>query len=406
MHRAKHIARRILFRLISLFFVFPPLRWALLCGAPTVEENAYRLSALLVQSDLRRLWILDDDLGNARRVVEACAPAAYADKRTRFVRRTSLGGVLAFLLSRAVFYSHGVYGSPPSGPHRVHVNVWHGSGPKRIENPQFTTRISSDLLTTNSWAWGRPLAADIGMDLDRLVVVGNSRQDSLSDRDPDEVLPTLGLDPARPVALWLPTYRRTAGRGDVGWTDGVRLEDESLRAEVTDFSRRAVALGVQLIVKPHPMDSDRFELPGVRRLTTTDLLEAGVSLYQFIGCVDALVSDYSGVWLEFLGLDRPLLLFCPDLQAYKGSRGFNAPAFSDVAKELIVERAADAAHWLADIAEGLDTYASERATVVARLGLADGRNTSEAVLRSTAEFVVANKSRWGRIKLVGLNCYL
>ena len=42
----------------------------------------------------------------------------------------------------------------------------------------------------------------------------------------------------------------------------------------------------------------------------------------FLRKADILVTDYSGVWIDFLLLDRPIVSFCPDLVHYKENRGF------------------------------------------------------------------------------------
>ena len=44
--------------------------------------------------------------------------------------------------------------------------------------------------------------------------------------------------------------------------------------------------------------------------------------------------------VEYLDLDRPLLLYCPDISDYLAGRGLNEPYMTDVARELITDEPA------------------------------------------------------------------
>jgi CDP-glycerol glycerophosphotransferase (TagB/SpsB family) len=145
--------------------------------------------------------------------------------------------------------------------------------------------------------------------------------------------------------------------------------DGGLVDPVVAIAELARACGVDVVVKPHPLDADRYARSGLRVVTTEEVLEAGMSLYQLIGAADGMISDYSSVWVEFLGLDRPLLLYCPDLSEYAEGRGLNEPYMTEVAAGLIVERVDELRAFLEAVRDGRDWRPDARAATHAHLQL-------------------------------------
>lgn len=116
-------------------------------------------------------------------------------------------------------------------------------------------------------------------------------------------------------------------------------------------------------VKLHPMDADRFEDFEEWQISTDDLHKAGTTLYAFLGGAAGLISDYSGVWVEYLTLDRPLLLFCPDAGRYSRGRGFKDPNMMEIASGLITSEPNDVREFFRSIGAGEDWRPEARRTV-------------------------------------------
>lgn len=57
-------------------------------------------------------------------------------------------------------------------------------------------------------------------------------------------------------------------------------------------------------------------------LSSESLAELGVGLYEVLAHVDLLITDTSSVCIDFLVTRKPQILFFPDFEAYKRSRGF------------------------------------------------------------------------------------
>src|SRR5690606_2465095 len=115
-----------------------------------------------------------------------------------------------------------------------------------------------------------------------------------------------------------------------------------------------------------------YERGGLRVVTTEEILEGGMTLYQFVAASAGMISDYSSVWAEYLDLDKPLILYCPDLGDYTAGRGFSRPTMTELAPGLIVHTDEAVKPFLEAIAAGQDWKAACRRRVREALKLKPG----------------------------------
>lgn len=107
------------------------------------------------------------------------------------------------------------------------------------------------------------------------------------------------------LLLWLPTFRGDAAHGVCAGYEDIK----KLSGRLTDF---------RVIVRMHPRTENAVtEFP---LMTTNELLV----------CADMLITDYSSAIFEYVLLDRPMVLFCPDYDEYAEERGF----YIDFKKEM------------------------------------------------------------------------
>ena len=348
--------------------VVPPGRHAVVAGTPDDEGNSVEVVRALAATEVPVTWLVSEQPDRLRWLLTGCP----GGERVSLVPKSSLRGFAAYARARYVFFTHGLYGSPRPPRSRTVVNLWHGDGPKQRKG---LADIRSTVTVAGTRAWGVRRADHFKVGEDGVWVTGNPRIDQLRRPVDDARLRAVGADPARPLVLWLPTYRTTDAAeerlaGALNWSDGHEL---SRRARVRDLlgdaGRVAADLGVHLVVKPHPLDSDPYAEAGLQVLTTSDLLAAQVSLYELLGRTAGLVTDYSSVWTDYLALDRPIGFFCPDLDEYESSRGLNVPDYRRLAPGPFLESAADFRKFLDACTEFPDPWQGLRRTAVESLGV-------------------------------------
>ncbi|MEP6696934.1 MAG: CDP-glycerol glycerophosphotransferase family protein [Pseudonocardiales bacterium] len=368
-------------RIVDLLLVaVPPGRRATIAGWPDTEGNSIEVLRRLLIADDRPVTWLVADISMAPFWALSDISAA---KNLQLRRKRSIGGIFAYLRSDVVFFTHGLYQSRPSRRGRVFVNLWHGDGPKGHRLPGGTT-IACDVLVSGTQLWGHLKANQFaGHDL-RILVVGNPRIDQYDRPAPAAALRLLGLEPDRPIVAWLPTFRSAlrvgprAGWKDVG--DEARGAPGGAKPHWRTVAAAAAERGVQVVVKPHPLDHESYEEYGFLALNDRALADAGVGLYQLLARADALITDYSSVWTDYLVLDRPLAFYMPDYAAYENGRGFNIDNLPDVIPGPVLESTEDWLGWIDKIAEHTDLWAGQRAHSATSIGLVQSLGASQRVL--------------------------
>ncbi len=124
----------------------------------------------------------------------------------------------------------------------------------------------------------------------------------------------LGINPGQFVVLYAPTYRGLQG---ISHKVDTRIDAASVREAVRRrFGREAV-----IFVRKHYLD------------TATDLTGDGVvdvsaypDMQELLCASDLLITDYSSSIWDFALMERPCLLYVPDLEIYEQEdRGFFTP---------------------------------------------------------------------------------
>jgi CDP-glycerol glycerophosphotransferase len=382
---------RPLHRLLSL----PPVSYRRVCvsGHPDHEENSLLAAILLAESGSLEVTLLAEDPPDARRYLDVLNRGGAP---VEVVSRQSLRGLLRASRAGMLLFTHGLYGSPDLTARKVVVNMWHGFGPKATRaSTSLREPVIAGLMTCNSPVWAAAATRELGSPDTKLIRTGNPRQLAFQTTPDPSSFERLGLRPGSYV-VWMPTFRSSTAPTGRQWHDAPTLTGRSPDGEQPDatetLARLAQDAGVEVVVKPHPSDADHFERSGLRVLTTDDIFRAGMSLYEFIGASAAMISDYSSVWVEYLHLDRPLLLFCPDISEYLTGRGLNEPYMTDVARELITDEPAVVAAFLESVRAGLDWRPEARAAARTALGL-DGLDLDRRALADALQQELVDRRR-------------
>lgn len=349
---------RVTLRLLSL--VVPTTSSVVLSVYPETEGNGLEVARALVRRYRGRVVWLRDPGPLPAEVHE------LAGQGLVLVSKASLRGLWAYLRAEAVLFTHGLYGSPRPCTRKPVVNLWHGDGPKDIRpDRDVGALIASTYFVGSTPLWSHWQAEAFEVPAERVLVTGNPRTDQLWRTVDPERLERLGI--TGDFVVWMPTFRTARAVGAVR-VRGVAVPSEDAHAELAALLDGLRARGLQLVVKPHPMDADRRRWPGAVTVDEDDLVGAGVDLYTLLGASSGLVTDYSSVWVDYLLLDRPLAFLVPDRASY--SRALHPPDVLDWVPGEVVD-AADRpfARFLADLDAGGRLGSPQRRSVAERVGL-------------------------------------
>ncbi len=317
------------FRIIALINrCIPKRRQVLLSAFPDIEDQTIAVLRWLEteRPDMDVIVLTRDTPLKVRPLLEQLL--GKRTERVRVYSKHSLWGLWAYWRSKYVLFTHGLYGFLPVSKGQSVVNLWHGMPLKRIWrglDGSFIPQCTWLLSTSAKFSTVQSLAS--GFPVDRIPVTGLPRNDLLFSSSTKTKLfkGEIGAGVNR-VLFFLPTYRQSK----VGFhtLDG-RETDNALGMsvdEVAILDRTLATSDMRMLVKPHPMSvhagrdmrlSDRIWI-----VSDQWLHERGVTLYEALAQVDALITDISSVYVDFLALRRPVFFFFPDLSEYRRTRTF------------------------------------------------------------------------------------
>lgn len=252
---------------------------------------------------------------------------------------TSLRGLWTLLRASALFieyWSGDWYWPGILRSRRTIMNLWHGIPIKRMgiaDGNRSSVREAARIgyMIASSHIDRSVMAASFGVEYPNVLMTGYPRNDWLVSDDAVRRSPSLARTAAdvvwvkngRRLVLYAPTYRghHLSSGADVSGVYAF-TNDELDRLRSLLVSRNAV-----LGVRPH------INRGGDDRLRYDDvIIDMSRAVFKDVQMLlrhtDVLVSDYSGVWVDYLLLDRPVIGFAYDWEAYAAERGYIYDYFS------------------------------------------------------------------------------
>lgn len=242
------------------------------------------------------------------------------------VKKKSVKGVSLFLKAKYIISTHNYFDSIYSGKEQKQINLWHGCGFKSIPKEDRAYRGDETIVTSEIYR--QIHSEELSIPVDGVHVTGLPRNDMLFEHK-NVLVKLLGerANQFKKIYIWMPTYRKASMRHEM--TDG-RIDSFGVGAITSEqFTLLNDVLKSQkalLIIKPHPMDTLSIErikdFSNIVCVTNEILKIKEIDLYNLLSETDVLLSDYSSVIIDYLLLDKPIVMVLSDKEEYKESRGF------------------------------------------------------------------------------------
>ncbi|MDI9617645.1 MAG: CDP-glycerol glycerophosphotransferase family protein [Methanothermobacter sp.] len=287
-------------------------------SAPDFSGNSMALFDFIKEiEDKECVWIVDE-------------PADVPDVKQE--KRHSLRALFRILRAGTIVSTHGRMAEIRVSRQR-YVNLWHGMPLKAMaytetNGREFKPPVSFDdenyYLIATSTIMKNALAACFNQDARRIHITGQPRNDKLFRPGRLSEILSVNPDSYRTIILFAPTFRSSE------FIDDGNLISHHLNFHDFDadkFSRFLQENDILFLVKFHPLEEDEARkffkrMDNVLLIESDELTRRHADLYDILGGVDVLVTDYSSVYFDFLLLDRPIVFAVPDLEEYRRRRGF------------------------------------------------------------------------------------
>jgi len=200
----------------------------------------------------------------------------------------------------------------------VRLNLWHGFPLKKIgylitnevSNVNFWRKFSSGgfwrdhyLLATSELS-RELLSRAMGISKDKCIIASYPRTDELYNKSAKMV------NKGEFYVLYLPTLR---GKSEM---------NPLLNADLDKLNERFRKEHIYLSIKPHFASIGHWK--SIKGYSNFKLLDAALDVYDLLGQVDLLITDYSSVHFDYLITGKALLFFPYDYEYYLNEdRGFS-----------------------------------------------------------------------------------
>lgn len=336
---------------------------------PDFSDNAWALYDYLIKNGnktYKYYWFVSN-------------PAKFRSKKlnnTYFIKSQGrFSTIIKFFhtfTSKYVFTTHNWLPIYPAKNQQI-IFLWHGTALKKIalmdlRNPRRTLNYFSYIMGYSD-KYAPIMKESFNCRLDQVLLYGNMRNDLLFENS--NALERLGFNGSyKKIVLYMPTFRKVSG----SYSDSVfndknetGLQVFSTKQSLIEFNEYLSNNSSLVIIKLHPSEDlsvfDLTNYSNIKFLLNKDIEEKNVQLYHLLGKTDALISDYSSVYLDYLVLNKPIGFVINDFKSYMSSRGF---IFNNV-KELMPGPKINSSKQLMDFIDSLinniDEYEEKRKSI-------------------------------------------
>lgn len=165
--------------------------------------------------------------------------------------------------------------------------------------------------------------------------------------------------------MWMPTYRD--GIGVKLTKNSIPVINKSNISLINDFLKHN---DTTLFIKAHILQNNGLkEIMGgkvysnIILMNEQDFVKHNIPVYGFLGCMDALITDYSGVYFDFLLTDKPIGFAIDDYDEYNSSVGTIFDNIYDNLAGPIIEDLDALYTFILDVRNAKNEYKDKRETM-------------------------------------------
>ncbi|MBR5427890.1 MAG: CDP-glycerol glycerophosphotransferase family protein [Clostridia bacterium] len=336
---------------------------------PELSDNTYNVYRFLVDrrqidKKMKLVWLVEDDkkvdfreyLPNTTflNYYQNCVSAADRLKYHYYINT-----------AKCIVFCNRNIGKHRSG--QFSLCLQHGM-PLKASNGGYCIHDNCDKCLCVSEFFADNYHTDFDISYEKMFFCPFPRTDDLfTERD---VRSELGFSSYEKVFVWLPTYRKSTVKAMEGFNlegSGTGIPSMNTVEELKKVDAWLRQNRCVILFKPHPAQPiDRAvasELTNFVMIDNAWLRDKGVRLYELLGKTDALITDYSSVYYDYLLTDKPIGLTVDDIDDYIRIRGFVYDDPFSVLKGARITDNDGLIAFLSDVLAENDIYARERGSI-------------------------------------------
>lgn len=205
---------------------------------------------------------------------------------------------------------------------QLSIYLTHGSAIKNARN-YYTLPDTIDYCLVSS-EFFRPIRAkQLDFNPDKMIPLGFPRNDVFG--EPDIDIHQFFDVPHERIIVWYPTFRQhKSGTQNHSSISIPLIHDPDVAKRLNDYLIENKTI---IVVKPHPaQDISKFvemDLSNIILIDDKFFETNGLTSYRFLSSSDAMLTDYSNVYFDYMLADKPIGLVWEDIEEYRINPGFS-----------------------------------------------------------------------------------
>lgn len=246
----------------------------------------------------------------------------------------------------------------------ISININHGTPIKKVKDLQVVPKDIDYVLVGSDFCIDM-MSNQLNLSKEKFICVGNPRNDIIfkDSKTLEKVKEFCYYDK---VILWLPTFRNavSSNRNDSTLEFPIGLPIIYSEKELMKLNEYLRKNNVLILFKLHPhQDASLLKassLSNIKILTDSYLIEKNIELTELFKITNALITDYSGVYYDYLLLDNIIGFTIDDFDEYKKTKGFVFENIQDYMSGEKIRNIKDLYKFVDDVVENNDLFKFER----------------------------------------------
>ena len=291
--------------------------------------------------------------------------------------------VYYYSFAKYCFYTHRFIGLPNNKGQIIYF-LNHSSFPIKDVRGQYCSYEDNTYIETTSDLSAKYRCKALGGGLEKMKSFGLPRNDELfeSDRSKEK----LGLNKYNKVFIWMPTFKHHKNKIRNDFNSDTQKDISILSREnlkiVNDILNERNSI---LIIKFHPSQDmdfvDEFEFSNILFMTNKILETKQVDLYNLLGQTDALITDFSSVYFDYLLLNKPIGFELGDKEKYEKGTGFLVENPLDYMPGEKIYSIENMKKFIIDVCSDKDEHKQERKNLLNKIHDYKDGKSSERILK-------------------------
>ncbi len=298
----------------KIIYNFPIVmrKYILLESTPTYSDNTKNVFEEMIKRKINEkykiFWITNEDINKFKNI-------KY--KNVYFVNRKNKIKLFLLRLNSEFIIDSNNY-IRKINKNQIRIYLTHGM-PLKITEEYCKISGKIDYVTVNSEFFSEKLSKLFNLNKENILNTGVARNDSIY-KSSEILFPEIER---KKTILWMPTYRNHKktdtfeSRTNIKFEYGIPCIDK--KEQLLELNTILKKENILMIIKLHPQEDikniKQLELENIK-LLTNDYFELGKTIYDYLQNVDALITDYSSVYFDFLLTNNMIGLAIPDIEDY------------------------------------------------------------------------------------------